>query len=265
MKNSNLNAIAVVLVVAIAAFLIGYYATPKTGAKQPVYITVQPTAFASATLLPISTPLVQEGETKLMIVHLPAVDKQNQGVLTDLNIEMRSGDGKVYIDFSGGAPLLGSETQNSILNAVEVAKAVSGQSLEKVNLYYSFATDAQVVGGGSAGAATAVATAALISGKHIRKGFIMTGSVDPEGNIGVVGRVLEKAEAAKAGGFTTFLVPRSEATTQVPIEKCTSKQTENALIESCNTVYEDRKVQDLAGIKIIEVDTVDQAYALMAQ
>ena len=110
-----------------------------------------------------------------------------------------------------------------------------------------------------------MATAALVSGKQLKKGFLITGSVDGQGNIGPVGRVLEKAEAAKAGGFTTFLVPRGEATTQVPIEVCTEKQTGTALIKSCNTTYEYKKVADLTGIRIIEVDDVSQAYGLMVQ
>jgi len=264
MKNAN-NIIFIILLLAAGAFIAGYYASPKAESKPPVFITVQPSSIAMPSLIPTVLSSAQPGETKLLAVPLVAVDKENQGVITSINIEERAGDGRIYIDYSTGAPLLGSETQTSILNAVAVAKDITGKTLSGINLYYSFSTDAQVVGGGSAGAATAIATAALVSGKQLKKGFLITGSVDDQGNIGLVGRVLEKAEAAKAGGFTTFLVPRGEGTTQVPVEKCTERQAETALIKSCNTTYENKEISDLVGIRIIEVDDVGQAYDLMVQ
>ena len=266
MQKTELMLVAAILIA--LAFAIGYQMNSNSSRPSPTAIdTLAPTENPS--LGPTPSPVVETnvfgpGETKMFTIPLPAVDRDNKGVLTSLNVEAREGNGKIYIDYSGGAPLLGSETQNSILNAVEVAKKITGRTLSRTNLYYSFATDAQEVGGASAGAATAIATAALLEGKKIRKGFLITGSIDGEGNIGEVGRIFEKAQAAKKGGYTTFLVPSGEAETQVAVEKCTEKQTQTSVIKSCTTEYELKSVEDLAGINVVEVDDVRQAYNLMA-
>src|SRR3989344_4740161 len=137
--------------------------------------------------------------------------------------------------------------------------------LLNANLYFSLSTDAQEVGGSSAGASAAVATAALLSGRKIKSGFIMTGSVDEQGKIGQVGRILEKARAAKKAGYTTFLVPPGESTVQIATEKCTERSVGNALVKNCDTQFEEKSVEDEAGIRVIEVGSASQAFALATE
>ncbi len=251
-------AIAIVAVMALA-FFAGYQANAQ---PQP---TPFPTVFLQTT--PTQEPLStqEEGQTRIISIHVPAVDKFDNGVLATLNVEARKGTGRVYIDYSQGAPLLGSETQNSILVAVEVAKKTTGKQLKSANLYFSISTAAQEVGGSSAGASAAVASAALLSERKLKKGFIMTGTVDENGKIGKVGRILEKAQAAKKGGYTTFLVPPGESKILVPIEKCTERRVGNALIKNCSTEFEEKSVEDEVGITIIEIGEVKQAFALMTE
>ncbi len=252
-------AIAIVAILGLA-FFAGFQANAL--AKQPA-----PTPFAFTEASPTPEPSVQlrEGETKIVSMHVPAVDKNNQGVLATLNVEARRGSGKVYIDYSQKAPLLGSETQNSILTAVDVAKEITGMGLQNTNLYFSLSTAAQEVGGSSAGASAAIATAALLSGRKIKSGFIMTGSVDEQGKIGQVGRILEKARAAKKAGYTTFLVPPGESKTTVAIEECTQRTVGNALVKNCNTNFEEKSVEDEADIRVIEVGSASQAFTLATE
>lgn len=260
MNKTNSNAIIFIAALLILAFLAG---------TQTNYLQNKPTPTPIQQATPTPTPseqqFVGEGITRMLTIDLPAVNKRNEGVLAKLNIEARSGTGRIYIDYSQGAPLLGSETQNSILTAVSVAKDISGKSLKNTNLYYSLSTDAQEVGGGSAGAATAIATSALLSGKEIRQGFIITGTISEDGIIGKVGRILEKAQAAKKAGYTTFLVPDGEAYTTLTKEECNNTNVGSVEITSCNDNSQAKSVQELVGIDVIEVSNVRQAFGIMAQ
>lgn len=258
MNKTNFTVLIAILL--IIAFIAGTQIQKNQFESKPAYFYSTPT--------PTPTPqenFVGEGETKLIIMDLPAVDKNDQGVLAQLNVEARSGNGRIYIDYSQGAPLLGSETQTSILTAVDAAKKITGKTLQSTNVYYSFSTDAQEVGGSSAGAAATVATAALLSGRSLKKGFIITGSVDEKGSIGPVGRIIEKAMAAKKGGYTTFLVPPGEAQGQVTNENCNQTTVGNAQVTDCNSQTQTKSVQDLVGISVIEVSDVRQAFYLMTQ
>ncbi|MEM4255238.1 MAG: S16 family serine protease [Candidatus Norongarragalinales archaeon] len=252
-------AVAAIAIIAVA-FFAGFQANSLS---QPAGRTV----FLEASAVPQASETVEitEGETRVMSIDVPAVDRNDNGVLARLNVEARRGAGRVYIDYSQKAPLLGSETQNSILTAVEVAKKTTGKQLKATNLYFSLSTDAQEVGGSSAGGSVAVATAALLSGRKIKKGFIMTGTVDENGRIGKVGRILEKAQAAKKAGYTTFLVPPGESKIDVAVEKCIEKRVGNALIKNCSTEFYEKNVEDEAGIRIIEVGEFKQAFALMTE
>ena len=250
-------AIAIVAILGLA-FFAGFQANALAKPAAPT-----PFAFIEAS--PEPSVQLRDGETKIVSMHVPAVGKNNQGVLATLSVEARRGSGRVYIDYSRKAPLLGSETQNSILTAVDVAKEITGMGLQNTNLYFSLSTDAQEVGGSSAGASAAIATAALLSGRKIKSGFIMTGSVDEQGKIGQVGRILEKARAAKKAGYTTFLVPPGESTVQIATEKCTERSVGNALVKNCDTQFEEKSVEDEAGIRVIEVGSASQAFALATE
>lgn len=252
------NFIVLIAVIVLIAFIAGTQVQKSQFQSKPAYFYSTPSPTPQENFL-------SEGETKLVIMDLPAVDKNDQGVLTQLNVEARSGSGRIYIDYSQGAPLLGSETQTSILTAVEVAKKITGKTLTNMNLYYSFSTDAQEVGGSSAGAASAVATAALLTGRSLKKGFIITGSIDDNGKIGTVGRIIEKAMAAKKAGYTTFLVPPGEAQGQVTSQDCNKTTIGNAEVTGCTGQTQTKSVQDLVGISVIEVSDARQAFYLMTQ
>ncbi|MFP4006348.1 MAG: S16 family serine protease, partial [Candidatus Hadarchaeia archaeon] len=45
----------------------------------------------------------------------------------------------------------------------------------------------------------------------IRNGVVITGSISPDGEIGPVGGVKEKAEAAEAANMEIFLVPEGQS------------------------------------------------------
>lgn len=206
------------------------------------------------------------GEKTRVEIKLPAVDKQGNGALADLIVEASDaggGSGSVFIEVKGDAPLINPDTQTSLRNAIEAARG-AGARVDGKNLYYSISANSDVVGGGSAGAALAVATMAAVEGKKLRSDALVTGGIDASGAITRVGRVLEKARAVKQAGYALFLVPVGEAKQQVPVESCREERSGNNAFRECTTSFEEKDVGVEAGIKVVEVASVSQAFELMA-
>ncbi|VVB68187.1 Archaeal Lon protease [Candidatus Norongarragalina meridionalis] len=164
---------------------------------------------------------------------LPAVDLEGAGALATLAVTVTDGDGSVFVRFDSSKPLINTETQSSLRLALDVAERLTKENLSKKNIYYSITAPSDAVGGHSAGAAAAIATIAALRGEELKNDTLVTGKLGSgEGSIAQVGRVEEKAAAVKTAGYTTFLVPKGEG------------------------VEED-------GLRVVEVSTVAEAYALM--
>ena len=64
--------------------------------------------------------------------------------------------------------------------------------------------------GPSAGAAMAVGFMALFKGDPIQRGIALTGTLNPDGNIGPVGSIPDKIRAASREGYRTILIPAGQ-------------------------------------------------------
>jgi Lon-like protease len=96
--------------------------------------------------------------------------------------------------------------------------------------------------GPSAGAVMAVGFIATFKGDRIQRGTALTGTLEPGGRIGWVGRIPDKIRAAKREGYHTVLVPRGQ-------------------LHSAQWNLVELGFQ--LNITVMEVDTVDDAYLLM--
>ncbi|NUN11879.1 hypothetical protein HUU53_04535 [Candidatus Micrarchaeota archaeon] len=201
-------------------------------------------------------------ESNPVSLKLPAVNKNNEGTLAEVSVEASPGSNKVFIGFSETNPLLNTDTQDSILTALEVAKKYTGAG-SNYNYYFTISTDSQTVGGRSAGAAFAVAAIASIQGKTIKPNTLITGTIEKDGRIGSVGRIFEKATALKKTGFKTLLVPRGESKQDLLRQVCTQKQDNTATITECAMQTVTVDVEKETSIQIIEVDNISQAVKLM--
>jgi len=190
-------------------------------------------------------------------INLVAVDQNGNGVATPLTVEIIPGDGKVLTNIE--KLLFWVDTQYSIQTARDVAKNITKINTDDYDLIYSIKTNATLVGGPSAGAALTVATVAALKNKTLKNDIIITGTVGPDGTIGEVGGILEKAKAAKDVGIKVFLVPlgQGEQTYLKPKETCVKR----AGFIFCETTYEQITVNigDDVGISVIEVKTIDEA------
>ncbi len=252
--SDDIALIIVILFVAAVSFFIGTQ-FPGTEAQ-----TQNQLVFPDRDLPLISTEYPKGTAT----INLPAVDNKGNGVVSALVVEVKPGSGKVLTDID--KLLFWTDTQQSIQIARDVAAKKTGADLTKLDIVYGLRTDrATVVGGPSAGAALTVATIAALEGKQLKKDIIITGMIEPDGSVGRVGGILEKAGAAKAVGAKLFLVPKGEGiqTYVKPEEQC--ERQFGLLI--CETTYKKITVSvgESLGIEIKEVSNIEEAAAYLLE
>lgn len=142
----------------------------------------------------------------------------------------------------GGGSIVSEDWKEGVRQAALAAtKAVREDGREWMitikNRSYNSLTE-----GMSASSAVAVGIAAAWRGDDIRSDVAITGKIMPDGQIESVSALLVKVEAAARAQFTTVLVPRGQADTPV---------------------WELSQLATKWNIKVIEVETLEEAYPLM--
>ena len=96
--------------------------------------------------------------------------------------------------------------------------------------------------GPSAGAAMTVGFLAVLRGDPIQRGVALTGTIEPNGQVGPVGKIADKVRAAAREGYRTVLVPQGQFySPQWNLEKLGVE----------------------LNVTVKEVSTIDDAYELM--
>ncbi len=135
---------------------------------------------------------------------LAVKSNDNSGVLGKVTVEVHPGKGRVLMNTN---PFLEPDTQFSAETAVNVAQNYTKKDLSDKDVIISFDIGGKLLGGPSAGAAMTIATVAAIEEKQVKENVAITGTIMPSGEIGVIGGVIEKAQAAADKGMELFLVP----------------------------------------------------------
>lgn len=132
------------------------------------------------------------------------------GVMLNITAEVKPGKGRVLVDTQ---PLMGVVFQDAANTAVYVAQNRTGISLAGSDVIFSINAPGQVpsVDGPSAGALMTLLVISAVENKPLREDVTLTGTIDQDGNIGAIGGVVEKAQAAKDSGKSLFLLPRANA------------------------------------------------------
>lgn len=243
-KVSREFVISAVIVTFAAAFFIGVgialYAVPQTvkSIEKPVVFSTSPQHTVS--------------------VRVPAVDQSGAGVVADIQVTAREGTGNVWTNID--RLLFWVDTQSSILTARSVAGEYTNTNLSSIDLIYDITANAQVIEGPSAGAALTIATIAAIQQRIVPQHIFITGTIQPDGSIGPVGGVPEKAEAAKEAGGTLFIAPAGTTSATVGYDKVEKCETVGRF-EWCRTQYVARKkgLNETLGITVVEVETIRDA------
>ena len=187
---------------------------------------------------------------------------QYEGTIMDILVSIReNGDGLVLVNTE--IPT-GVDFQESAKAAVNVAQDYMDADLSDKDIVFSISIDAdksalQTVDGYSAGAAMTVLLVSELWGMPIRNDVVITGSIMPDGNIGTVGGIHEKAKAAGMHGAAMFLVPPNQNWTQV--ESCEESRTGNFIYKTCTLEKKPLSpmTEERFGMRTIEVADIDDA------
>jgi len=186
-----------------------------------------------------------------------------EGTLMNLSVEVRPGKGRVLVQTT---PLMGVVFQDAANTAVYVAENKTGKALSSSDVIFGVQAEGQVPGvdGPSAGALMTLLTISALDNKtKLNNSITLTGTIDDKGNVGAIGGVLEKAQAAKAGGKTLFLIPRknSELVTYKLVERHYGGIT---LIEREPEVADAKEyIETNVGIRIEYVDSIGDVLRYM--
>lgn len=134
------------------------------------------------------------------------------GVSAGIEARATTGSGKVFV---ATEPLAELDMQGSAKLAARVAAGTLGLDWRDHDYLVSFRSESPVIGGPSAGAVMALALAAALQDLHgeaweLDPGVAATGTINPDGTIGPVGGIPEKAEGAARAGVHTFLFPAGQ-------------------------------------------------------
>ena len=194
-------------------------------------------------------------------IAMPAVDQDGKGVTTTLDVQIVPGSGKTLTNVD--KLFFWTDTQNSIRTAKSVAQQMTQKDMEGYDFVYTINANATSIEGPSAGAALTVATIAAIENKQLNTSVMITGTINPDGTIGQVGGITEKASAAKEIGAVLFLVPREQSSETVynPKEYC--RKVGISQICSLRQMPQTINVSETAGIEVREVATVGDALSYL--
>ncbi|NJE02395.1 S16 family serine protease [Thermococcus sp. JdF3] len=202
------------------------------------------------------------GEGHTVVLKAPAVSKTSNGeligVATDFVITVAPGTGHVYVETW---PLAEVDMQASARLAAQIAGKVLGVDMNKYDVFIQIKADSPIIGGPSAGGTMTVGIIAALEGWKVNPKVMMTGMINPDGTIGPVGGILEKASAAHDVGATVFLIPEGQ---RVQYVQETQKKEIGGIVE-INTQTKKVDVVDYAkerwGLTVVEIkDVYDAVY-----
>ncbi len=134
-----------------------------------------------------------------------AEDNKSVGKIAHLYLEIKPGDGNVYLDTF---PLSELDTQITVRFANRLACKYVNKDCDKYDFFYRIRSDSTTVGGPSAGASAAVLTIAMLDNLRLNEKAVMTGTINSGYVIGPVGEIEEKIKAAEKDRFEKVIIPR---------------------------------------------------------
>lgn len=183
-----------------------------------------------------------------------------EGTVMKITVDVRDGAGLALVNTD--VPT-GVDFQTSAKTAIKVAQKISGVDLSNKDVIFSISSknnqELQAVDGPSAGAAMTALLTSDLSGKQIDDKVLITGTILPDGTIGRVGGVAEKADAAGKYGAKIFLVPNGQALAHV--QSCDEKRSGVFIYRSCTLEEKPLSpiMEEKYGMKVIEVDNIEKA------
>lgn len=193
-------------------------------------------------------------------IRLVAVAENGTGSVANLSVEAMPGSGRTLVETE---PFIGITAQSSERTARRLTERILNRSLDGYDLVFSIQSESVSVDGESAGAAMVVATIAAVEGIEPRADAIVTGTVDPEGVVGLVGGVLEKARAASRAGAEIFLIPLGTRTQTETVSRIsTPAPGYNVETQETSRVDVISYSRSSLGMEAREVSTMDEVLSV---
>ena len=185
-----------------------------------------------------------------------------KGACMLLEAYLTEGGGRVYVSTT---PKIGIELQEAAEKAFKATQRFTGVDASNLDLMLRVVSNESiyVVDGPSAGAAVAVLASSLLLNVDLRKDVVITGTIDENGNIGRVGGILYKGEAAARAGAKIFLVPKGQSVDYIMV------RVERQVAPGVTLIYYQPKLVDVEeylrnegyDIEVIEVSTLSEAFS----
>ncbi|MGP3666827.1 MAG: S16 family serine protease [Candidatus Bathyarchaeota archaeon] len=179
-------------------------------------------------------------------------------------IVLKHGSGDVLVSTE---PKIGIDLQSSLRLAVHVAENVTLTRLTETDVILKVTAkeEVDIIDGPSAGAAITVAIIAAIKHEKLNSSVYVTGTINPDGSIGQVGGIPEKALAAAKEGCKLFLVPEGQDSVVVWRERERRTPIFTVIVREPYTIKleEFLKMNGYSDVKVLEVENITQTYNLM--
>ncbi len=210
------------------------------------------------------TPIFATHESEnLAKIKVPAVTNEGKGTITDVEIEIVPGKGRILLNTE---PFGGIQLQNSERVAVGIAENFTYNPLGGKDVIISFKADTQVVDGPSAGGAITIAAISAILDAELRNDTTLTGTIQQDGSIGRVSSIFEKVQAAHEKGFKFFIIPDGtefQPFSPAKVENLSPNTTEGKLGTQFRNLT--RYAADKWGLKLIPVSDINDVFHVMIE
>ncbi len=164
-------------------------------------------------LFPLSVIAQNELPYHLKLLAVQETEEGMKGSDADLYLELKEGSGRVFLETF---PLTKLDTQISTRFAKQVACKHFKLDCEQYDFIFTIKAKSSIVGGPSAGAATAALTAIAVLDLEHNEETSITGTINSGGIVGAVGGIKEKLESASQNGLKKVLIPPGSAS--LPVE-----------------------------------------------
>ena len=135
---------------------------------------------------------------------LAVLQGENQGLVTLAQLNLTRGNGGVRFVGNG---TVNQSTLVSAQVAAEYAAAYTGLNEQNYNFNYTLFTNGSSASGPSGGLAFALLAVSALQRRQLASNFAVTGTIAPDGTVGLIGGAYDKILAAAAGGASYVLVP----------------------------------------------------------
>jgi predicted S18 family serine protease len=182
----------------------------------------------------------------------------------NISVDVQPGKGRVLVETK---PLMGIVFQDAANTAVFVAQNRTGADISGSDFLFSIEADKQIssVDGPSAGALMTLIAIAALENRRINPSVTLTGTMSGDGHIGAIGGAVEKAQAAKENGLTTFLMPLDNQDLTIYSEQIVNYRGFQLVEQVPQVVPAKEYIEKNTGISVTYVNTIDDVVALSLQ